>query len=199
MASNTFPLFSCEMAVDKNNLSFEEVYIRYSSKLIRFSKEYVISKEEAENIVHDVYAELWRRWDLFSGVEDPFAYLYVSVRNRSLDYLHLATKERKLKQSFTDEYFAQLSLNYETLDSFKKEFKSIDEIYELLEKAIDRLPEKCRIIFVKNKIEGIKQKDIADQLGISLNTVESQMAIAYSKLREELQDFFPLIIFLFIN
>lgn len=73
------------------------------------------------------------------------------------------------------------------------EEKSIEQI---LSKAIDALPEKCREIFIKNKIEGKKQKEIAMELNISVNTVETQMGIAYKKLKTELKDYFPLFLFL---
>ena len=70
-------------------------------------------------------------------------------------------------------------------------------IEERLEQALQKLPERCRSIFVMNKLEGKKQQQIASELQISINTVESQMAIAYKKLREELKDCLPLLLFLF--
>ena len=71
-----------------------------------------------------------------------------------------------------------------------------ESIEQILSKAIDALPEKCREIFIKNKIEGKKQKEIAAELNISINTVETQMGIAYKKLKTELKDYFPLFLFL---
>ena len=65
--------------------------------------------------------------------------------------------------------------------------------------AVDSLPEKCREIFIKSKIEGKKQKDIAAELNISLKTVENQMDIAYKKIKSELKDYLPLLIFLLAN
>ena len=65
------------------------------------------------------------------------------------------------------------------------------------EPNIDSLPERCREIFLKSKIEGKKQKEIAEEMNISINTVETQMGIAYKKLRNELKDYFPLFIFLY--
>ena len=67
-----------------------------------------------------------------------------------------------------------------------------------VQKAIENLPEKCRQIFVMNKIEGKKQKTIAQELNISINTVESQMAIAHKKLKELLKNYVSLFIFLIV-
>ena len=72
-----------------------------------------------------------------------------------------------------------------------------DDVEQLLSKVIDSLPERCREIFLKSKIEGKKQKEIAEEMNISINTVETQMGIAYKKLRNELKDYFPLFIFLY--
>ena len=62
---------------------------------------------------------------------------------------------------------------------------------------MNSLPGKCREIFLKSKIEGKKQKEIAEEMNISINTVETQMGIAYKKLRSELKDYFPLFVFLY--
>ena len=62
--------------------------------------------------------------------------------------------------------------------------------------AIDKLPERCREIFLKSRIEGMKYREIADELDISMNTVENQMSIALRKLRIELKDYLPLLLFL---
>lgn len=175
-----------------DKLSFEEVYINYSSKLIRFSQTYVIFREDAENIVHDVFTDLWKHWETISTLDNPFSYLFVSVKNKSLDFLRKKTLKREAKEQLSEEELDMLQLNYDALDSFDKHFNSLDEIYQVLEKAIESLPDKCREIFIKSKIDGLKQKDIAQELGISLNTVEAQMGLAYKKLREELKEYFPI-------
>jgi len=82
------------------------------------------------------------------------------------------------------------------LEAFRQDFLTENDIEDILNKAIDSLPEKCRQIFIKSRIEGKKQKEIAAELNVSVNTVETQMGIAYKKLREELKEYLPLLIFL---
>ena len=67
----------------------------------------------------------------------------------------------------------------------------------IVNSILNGLSERCREIFLKSKIEGKKQKEIAEEMNISINTVETQMGIAYKKLRNELKDYFPLFIFLY--
>ena len=73
---------------------------------------------------------------------------------------------------------------------------SEEDIEKVIANAIDKLPERCREIFLKSRIEGMKYREIADELDISMNTVENQMSIALRKLRIELKDYLPLLLFL---
>ena len=72
----------------------------------------------------------------------------------------------------------------------------LGNIEKIISRALDTLSEKCRTIFIMSKIEGKKQKEIAQELNISINTIETQMGIAYKKLRIELKDYFPILLFI---
>ena len=73
---------------------------------------------------------------------------------------------------------------------------SEEDIERVLMEAINKLPERCREIFLKSRIEGKKNREIAEELNISASTVENQMTIALKKLRLELKDYLPLLLFL---
>lgn len=179
------------------NLSFEDVYKTYFIRMKRFSKEYVLSDEDAENIVHDVFLDLWEKWDTFSTKKNILAYLFVSVKNKCIDFLRHRAIMHKAETEIVEEYRISLHLNYMALESFDLNLSESEDIEKLIMKAINTLPEKCREIFIKNKLEGKKQKEIATELNISINTIESQMAIAYKKLRMELKDVFHLFLFIY--
>lgn len=181
----------------QDSLSFESIYVSYFSKMRRFAKEYVLLEEDAENIVHDVFVELWERWDSFSSKTNMFAYLFISVKNKCIDFLRQKSTMQKAENDANEEYLMSIRINYNSLEAFYPNLFTADDIETVINKAIDKLPEKCRNIFIKSKIEGKKQKQIAEELNISINTIESQMAIAYKKLREELKDILPLFIFLY--
>jgi RNA polymerase sigma-70 factor (ECF subfamily) len=99
-------------------------------------------------------------------------------------------------QKLQDDYTKALQIKFQSLEAFDEQLFSESDIETVIQNAIESLPEKCREIFVLNKIEGKKQKTIAQELNISINTVENQMAIAYKKLKEILKDHIPLLIFL---
>lgn len=181
------------MNISENNKAFEEIYITYYSKMKRFAKEYVLSDEDAENIVQDIFTDLWQRWDVLSSHKNLFAFLFLSVKNRSIDFLRHQITIKKAEDSIIEEY----KLNYDALDDLGHDFVSENDLMILINKALDSLPEKCKIIFLKNKIEGKKQKEIALELNISIKTVENQISIAYKKLKNELGKLRPLLLFLF--
>ena len=87
-----------------------------------------------------------------------------------------------------------------SLELFDQSLLSEQDIERIITEVVDSLPEKMSgKFFIKSKIEGKKQKDIAAELNISLKTVENQMDIAYKKIKSELKDYLPLLIFLLAN
>lgn len=181
----------------ESNREFEGIYLAYFSKLKHFARVYVLSEEEAENIVQDVFTELWEKREVITMPVNLIAYLFTSVKNKCLNYL----RHQNVIQEFSDEiqeaHRLALRANLNSLESFDNSlFSQEEETADILQKALDSLSERCRQIFIMNKIEGKKQKEIAAELNISVNTVETQMGIAYKKLRKELKDYLPLLLFL---
>ena len=174
---------------------FSHIYITYYARMKRFAREYAVSAEDAENIVQDVFLELWGNWDRMQDSANLFAYLYLAVKNRSIDFLRRRSVSLRAEEHITREYRLTLQLNYEALTAFD-DVSSAEELERMLNEALSALPERCRQIFVMSKLEGRKQYEIARTLGISVNTVESQMAIAYRKLRAVLKNYSPLLLFL---
>lgn len=143
------------------------------------------------------FLHLYERRDLMDAYTNLTAYLFTSIKNRCLDYLRKWVLEQETAQGVQDEFDMELRIKYDSLEIFNTQFSDETDIGELLDNALQKLPERCRNIFIMNKLEGKKQKEIAEELNLSINTVESQMGIAYKKLREELKDCLPLFIFLF--
>jgi RNA polymerase sigma-70 factor (ECF subfamily) len=178
------------------DIDFEQVYIAHFSKMKRFAKEYVLSDEDAENIVQDVFLELWEKKDVISMPVNLAAFLFTAVKNRCVDHLRHKIVVKEVTGKLQEEQKMVLKMKYESLEAFDRNIFSEENIEAVLERAINALPDKCREIFIKSRIEGKKQKEIAAELNVSINTVESQMAVAYKKLRTELKDYIPLLIFL---
>jgi len=181
-------------SIDDSN--FEEIYLNYFPRLLRFAQEYVPAKEDAENILQDVFMTLWeRRGDLKIHISLA-SYLFILIKNRCIDHL------RRLKQAEIGKKKMQESFDYEhqmklySLEALDETFVSDVDFERVITRAIDSLPPRCREIFILNKLNGKKYKDIAEELQISVSTVENQMSIALRKLREQLKDYIPVFLFL---
>ena len=178
----------------ENQLNFEQLYITYSPKMKRFALEYIQSEEDAENIVHDVFMEAWEHREVLSYHINILAFLFTAIKNKCIDYLRHKIVVRETSDQLKEEYRLTMQMKFDSLEIFDHNMFNEKDIETILNNAILSLPERCREIFIK--IEGKKQKEVALELNISVNTVETQIGIAYKKLREELKDYFPLLLFL---
>lgn len=168
--------------------NFDQIYLLYYARMFRFAKEYVVSDEEAENIVQDVFMKLWEKRDVLNIQISLISYIFSLVKNQCLDFLR--------HQAVVKEAENTLYLKLVALEQLNYSFPTEEDVELLLMNAIDSLPERCREIFMKSRIEGKKYKTIADELNISVNTVENQIGIALKKLRVQLKDYLSLFIFL---
>lgn len=179
----------------RKNSCFEDIYLSYFSKMKYFALEYVIREEDAENIVQDVFTELWEKKEILSMQINLIAYLFTTVKNKCLNHLRHKTIVQETANLMQEEYLITLRMNLDSLEAFDHNLFSDQDIEKIIAQALNSLSPKCREIFVMSKIEGKKQKQIAAELNISINTVETQIGIAYKKLRVELKNYFPLFIF----
>ena len=175
---------------------FEDIYLSYFSKMKYFAKEYVISEEDAENIVQDVFVELWENKEMLNMHMNLIAYLFTTIKNKCLNHLRHKLVVQETASKLQEEYTISLRMNLDSLEAFDNNLFSDQDIEKIISRALDTLSEKCRTIFIMSKIEGKKQKEIAQELNISINTIETQMGIAYKKLRIELKDYFPILLFI---
>lgn len=176
--------------------NFEAFYITWYSRAKNFAQSYVLSEADAENIVQDVFLHFYEEQTLLDLKINVVAYLFTSIKNKSMDFLRRKIVENEAKNFIQTEFDLSLQMKLDSLEILNTNFPNEESIEKRLDDALQKLPERCRQIFIMNKIEGKKQKQIADELQISVNTVETQMAIAYKKLRDDLKDCIPLLMLL---
>jgi RNA polymerase sigma-70 factor (ECF subfamily) len=175
--------------------AFQQLYNHYYIPLCTYSKRFTRSREIAEEVVQDVFLTLWEQQGRLIITGSLKAYLFASVRNRCLDHL----KHLQVVNKF-NEHYTLLLTEAEDLYIFSQESGDAMLIANELEKsvteAIDSLPEQCRKIFMMSRFEGLRHQDIADSLGVTLNTVQRQMSIALEKLRVVLKKYLTLFLLL---
>ena len=154
----------------------------YYKSLCRFSLTFTSNADDSEEVVQKFFVRLWENRKKLEIPENSKAFLFKSVYYESMKFL----RRKNTHEKYLSEYLKHSDLN----DNEKTDFSAF---LPCLHKAIEKLPEKCRQIFILNKLEGLTQKEIAEYLGVSAKTVENQVAIAISKLREELKPFLHLL------
>ena len=163
----------------KTQKSFSDIYSIYYVRMLRFSQTYVIAEEDAENIVQDTFLYLWEHLELLEDIDHLDAFLFTLIKNRCLNFLkHQSYIQAKTCSLKADEEL-ESQLNLYALEQFDEAVSSISEVENLL-----------------SRIEGLKYKEIAERLDISVNTVENQISIALRKLRSELKEYLPLLVFI---
>ena len=140
-----------------------------------FTRKYVRDADMAEDIAQDAFIELWNRKRQFNDLKAIKGFLYTVARNKSLNHikLHNIRQEILQKQLMGDEYFYELVQEEET--------------YRLIHQSIDNLADQSRKIVLLS-LEGFKNKEIAEQLGVSVNTIKTLKKNAYRELKEKLKD-----------
>ncbi|WP_091395614.1 RNA polymerase sigma-70 factor [Arachidicoccus rhizosphaerae] len=170
----------------KGLAAYEAIFHMVFTDLVRFALSIVHSIVLAEEVVSDVLIRIWEKRRELGTVEDFRLYLFASTRNRAINYL----KSKKLgltenvDQQVVDWDNCTPQLKSKDLDP-----EALIEFAELNQKvaaAIEGLPAKCKLIYQLVKEDGLKYKEVASLLGISVKTVENQMTIAFKKLHEQL-------------
>ena len=158
---------------------FEELYKKYYIYLCLISEHITHDHCDAEEIVSDVFVKLWSIRTRIQPIISIKSYLVKAVYNTSLNYLG-KNKIRKSFVSISDSDYRLLcwDSDYPLGQLYEKETK------EVLERAINNLPDGCREIFMLSRDKCLKYHEIAEKLGISVNTVKAQIKIALSRLRE---------------
>lgn len=175
---------------------FTKIYEVYFPKLIRFSRFYIGSEEDAENIVQDTFAYLWEHSDVLTPIQNLDAFLFTVVKNRCMDFLRRQVEEKKKEQNIQDVVGMEYQLKLYSLQQLDETRLGIEEVEALLMEAVGKLPKRCQEIFILSRKEGYKHREIAERLNITVSTVESQMNIAIRRIKSELKDYLPFLLFL---
>jgi RNA polymerase sigma-70 factor (family 1) len=155
--------------------SYKELFIELYTYLFLFAKTFVKTKEPAEEIVSDVFIKIWEKRKGLEKIINLKVYLYVTTRNIALNCLE---KQRRTATHSIDDYTVDLSSVYLN----PEQLLITADMLALIQKAIDQLPPKCKIVFKLAKEDGLKYREIAEIMNVSIKTVENQLAIALHKI-----------------
>ncbi len=159
--------------------SFTDFFDYYFIRLNQFATTIVKSDLLAEEIVLDVFLKLWENSKTLDAINNIETYLYISVRNKSINVLK---KEQKFHFDMLEDCHIQLADYNPSAESDLIEH----EMFCALNEAVIQLPSKCKIIFKLIREDGLNRNEVAKVLNVSVKTVDNQVAIAIKKIAEQL-------------
>ncbi|NOS90506.1 MAG: RNA polymerase sigma-70 factor [Cyclobacteriaceae bacterium] len=176
--------------VQGNELAFEKIFKIYYKPLCHYAYSFLNDGAEAEEVVQNTFVKIWERRSNIQVQTSVKAYLYSMVRNSCLNVI----KHEKVKKEFAKDhqYVSETSRPVVEEKMISNDLES--KIYE----AMRALPEQCRLVFQLSRFEELKYQEIAEQLEISVKTVENQMGKALKTMRLHLKEYLVLVL-LFIQ
>ncbi|HSA04124.1 MAG TPA: RNA polymerase sigma-70 factor [Tenuifilaceae bacterium] len=167
---------------------FETIFRTYYERLCNYANTILNDMDEAEEMVQSAFLTVWEKHDTLEIHTSVKSYLYRAVHNSCLNRV----KHFKVRKTYGDSVKNQTELLHD--DASQDLIGS--ELDAIVANAIDSLPDQCKLVFKLSRFENLTYAEIAEQLGISVKTVENHMVKALKVLREKLKDYLPVLIWL---
>lgn len=178
--------------------TFEVIYKMYAPRLYYFVHEYIPQQDISENIVQETLMVLWNKKLELTSNTNLGAYLFTVAKNNCL-YKLREIKYRQRIFDYAEVSETELEANYSALENLETTRFNEVEIEQIIENTLEQLPPQCRTVFNLSRFEGQKNKEIAEELNISVKAVEGHITKALKVFRITLKDYLPFVAFLFVR
>lgn len=162
--------------------AFEQLFRQYYSPLCHYAMSIVGEREVAEEMVEELFYIIWRDREKLGVFRSTKSYLYTSVWNSCLQHIRQRNRDEEIQKRM------QQTLQDHT--GSPEEEAEYKELQVLVEKCIEKMPDRCRQVFQMHRKEGLKYAEIASELGISVKTVEAAITKALNILRKEIESYY---------
>lgn len=175
----------------RNREDFGIIFNDFYQPLFHLSRHYLDDDDEAKNVVQEAFVKLWEIRNALNADSNLSNFLYTLVKNNCLNII-------KRKQIILKHHekirWMELHYQYESLSRIGNDYLEFGELKEKIDAAISHLPEHCRMVFEMSRFEELKNREIAEKLGVTQKTVEAHLTKALKILRKELKDYLPVIL-----
>ena len=176
-----------------NKLAYGFVFKIYYERLFRFSLHYLNDNEAAKDVIQDVFASMLEDSKKFAQVKNLSSWLYTLTKNLSLKKID----QLKVRQKHADTLkYRQLSHSLDALNELDTSPITFNEISKIISDTLEQLPDQTRKIFELSRFENKKNREIAEELNISIKTVEANITKTLKHLKKALKHYLPLVFFM---
>jgi len=175
-----------------DELAFEKIFKSNHVQIVGFCNQFITDWDKAKSLAQEAFINLWINREKIETLNGIKAFLYTYAKSSCLNYI----RHRKIISKYEDIQLQSKEdqLNREVLESFDFNSLEFTELEELIMRSINELPDQCRRVFMLSRFEGKKNKEIADDLNISVKSVEANMTRALKTLRTDLAEYLPVIL-----
>lgn len=156
--------------------SYNRLFVRYYSRLCCYVYRLLGEKEDAEDVVQELFLTLWNNRKKIAIVKNVSGYLYKMARNLALNHIRTQTNYKTI-----------LDNQEEQLPYYEENSLETEEFRMALYDCINLLPGRCKEVLLLHRVKGLKQKEIADQLSISVKTIKNQIWASLQRLKKCLE------------
>lgn len=165
------------ISLNDDQIAYKELFILLHSRLKKFAYSILKSGEEAEELVSDIFIGIWEKRDQLTKIDSPLLYFYTTAKNLSFNRIKKLKKQQTINLN-PDDWFIQ----FQSIYFDPEQLMMTEEMIRQIKKAVNELPPRCKLIFMLVKEDGLKYREVAELLNLSVKTVEAQMAIALRRL-----------------
>ena len=169
---------------------FNNIFVTHRDRYIRFAYSYTYNQETAEDLVTESLMYYWENRHRLEEVKDIPLYILVTLKNKCLDYLQRERTWNNIAENLLSNKEWELQMRISSLEALFS-----NEVQELVNQALAKLPEKSRHIFIMSRYEGKNYQTIAKETNLSVKSIEFHISKALNLLRKELKDYLPCLLF----
>jgi RNA polymerase sigma-70 factor, ECF subfamily len=179
-----------------NEFAFEKIFKADYNRIVGFCQQFIGDKDKSKSLAQEAFIKLWLNREKIETVNGIHSFLYTSAKTDCLNHL----RHNKVVSNYQDKQLQlkESQLNSEILDTFDFNQIELTELERIINLSISHLTEKCRLVFKLSRLEGKKNNEIAEELNISVKSVEANITRALKSLRLSLSEYLPLIIVEFV-
>jgi RNA polymerase sigma-70 factor (ECF subfamily) len=159
--------------------------------LFHLSRHYLEDDDEAKDVVQEAFAKLWKIRNELDSDSNLRNFLYTLVKNNCLNIIK---RKQILLKHHEKIRWIEMHYQYESLSRIDHDYLEFSELKQKIEAAIHNLPEHCRVVFEMSRHEDLKNREIAEKLGVAQKTVEAHLTKSLKILHKELKDYLPVIV-----